>query len=204
MQVHVNQCLDNTQNQTIDTTHNEIVISDHGPSKINNTKDDNSTGKRDRSERPKDPSTKLGKRKKTETQTSKQDHTTEDSIIVINEQDEITKETVQTIVEQNITIDNHNILEIKKETQNTEKLDLQEKPVSLWNRLLNTYSSIAPSYKKETKLMDAMNTEYAEEWNESARDYRACPFYKYLPGTKWTVDAFKFGKVENVDAYLLR
>jgi len=80
----------------------------------------------------------------------------------------------------------------------------EEKPPSLWNRLLNSYSSLVPSYKKENKLMDAMNIEYAEEWNESARDYRACPFYKYLPGTKWTVDAFKFGKVENVDAYLLR
>ncbi|RKP14001.1 beta-lactamase-like protein [Piptocephalis cylindrospora] len=35
------------------------------------------------------------------------------------------------------------------------------------------------------------------------RRKRACPFYKWIPGTKVTVDAFAFGAIQECDAYFL-
>ncbi|XP_036029211.1 DNA cross-link repair 1A protein isoform X2 [Onychomys torridus] len=39
--------------------------------------------------------------------------------------------------------------------------------------------------------------------SSGARELRTCPFYKRIPGTGFTVDAFQYGKVEGCTAYFL-
>ena len=95
-------------------------------------------------------------------------------------------------------------LKLKQEhNTNDTKPGLKNLGTGLWNKFMNKIAGREEEEKIEFGGKPQNEELLNENYNNERGIVRTCPWYKKMPGTRLAVDAFRFGKVPQVNAYLL-
>eukprot|EP00795_Rhopilema_esculentum_P012538 gene12538-3233_t len=97
---------------------------------------------------------------------------------------------------------NHIMGNLNPGTQTSSVNNLEKK--SMKNKFqtdLNSYFGV--KNKLQTNAVSSLSTTTKDYGEQSFKQKRSCPFYKKIPGTSITVDAFNYGSIPGCTAYFL-